>query len=242
MTVFPSSAAQVLKLIKFGTRLPLATQNYPSRGQTAVQELYQTQVGKLFLKKVSDRNHRECQIPVQSGTLAEREFWAYRLAHHLGVQVPPLALLDDMTTVQLWLDLPDGKQYKTSRGVLALQSENVFDCALLDWVSGQVDRHDANYLYDMASNAIIPVDSGHAFLKYDGSIPDYLHLFEAVHASDLTRRHDTAVAQSIGKLTPELLKKLVPVRDGIEQEALLRRLEQARHIQTMYDIIQLYRS
>lgn len=241
MKNLPSPTA-IQKLIKVGIRLPLATQNYPSRGQTAVQELYQTKIGKLFLKRVSERNHRECQIPVKSGTLAEREFWAYRLTCHLGLQAPPLVLLDDMTTVQLWLDLPDGKQYKTSRGVLSLHSKNVFDCALFDWVSGQVDRHDANYLYDMTAGTLIPIDSGHAFLKHDGSIPDYLHLFEATHSRDLSKRHLTDIVKAIRGLTPPTLNKLVPLRDGAERTALMKRLGQARSMRTMHDIIQLYRS
>jgi hypothetical protein len=122
-----------------------------------------------------------------------------------------------MTTVQLWLDFTDGKQYKTSRGVLTLQPRNIFDCALFDWVSGQVDRHDANYLYDMSSHTIIPIDSGHAFLKYDGSIPDYLHLFEATHAESLSRRYNTDIAQSVRRLTSITLNKLVPLRDDIEK-------------------------
>jgi len=85
-------------LIREGERLPLAVENYPSRGQTAVQELYQTREGKLFLKRVSERNHTECQINIDSGTLAEREFWAYRLARAIGLFVPMLWLKDWMAS------------------------------------------------------------------------------------------------------------------------------------------------
>lgn len=221
--------------------MPVATQNYPSRGQTAIQELYQTKIGKLFLKRVSDRNHRECQINVKSGTLAEREFWAYRLAHHLGLAVPPLALIDNMTTVQLWLNLPDAKQYKTSQGIVALTLENVFDCALFDWVSGQVDRHDANYLYNMADTKILLIDSGHAFLKYDGSMPDYLYLFEASGAHDMQKKLCSPLTKKLQKLTTTTLRKLVPLRDGFEFDALEKRLKQARHVSSIQELLMLYR-
>ena len=93
--------------IKKGGKVPFAIQHYSSKGQTAVQELYHTSLGKFFLKRVSDRNHSDCQINVQSGTLAEREFWAYRIAHKIGLEVPQLFLFDKSTTVQIWLDIPD---------------------------------------------------------------------------------------------------------------------------------------
>lgn len=235
------SPAVIQKLIKSGTRLPLATQNYPSRGQTAVQELYQTKIGKLFRKRVSERNHRECQIPVKSGTLAEREFWAYRLAHHLDLYVPPLALLDDMTTVQLWLDLPDAKQYKTSQGVLSLSADNVISCALFDWITGQIDRHDANYLYNMATQQITLIDSGHAFLKYDGSMPDYLCLFEAIRAPELLKRLGFPLFKKIKSLDPKIVKKCVPLRDTVESAALSQRLSKVKQVNTIQDLIRLYR-
>lgn len=240
MQKLPSPAA-IQKLIKAGTRLPLATQNYPSRGQTAVQELYQTKIGKLFLKRVSERNHRDCQINVKSGTLAEREFWAYRLAHHLGLVVPPLALLDDMTTVQLWLDLPDGKQYKTSQGIMSLSADNVAACALFDWITGQIDRHDANYLYNMASQHITLIDSGHAFLKHDGSIPDYLYLFEAGNVQNPQQVLNIPMVNQLPQLTAPILRKLISLRDDIEFGALEKRLKQALHIGSIQELITLYR-
>lgn len=53
----------IILLISKGNKLPFAINNYPSRGQTAVQELYQTDVGKLFLKRVSEKNHIElCEV------------------------------------------------------------------------------------------------------------------------------------------------------------------------------------
>lgn len=221
--------------------MPVATQNYPSRGQTAVQELYQTKIGKLFLKRVNTRNHRECQIPVKSGTLAEREFWAYRLATHLGLTVPPLALADDMTTIQLWFDLPDAKQYKTSQGIMTLIPENVLDCALFDWVSGQVDRHDANYLYNMATHQIVPIDSGHAFLKYDGSMPDYLSLYEASNPRDIHKKFRASIMDKLKGITPAILRKLVPLRDDSEFTALEKRLKQTQRIGSIQELIALYR-
>lgn len=157
---------EIRRLIKTGQELPMALENYPSRGQTAIQKLYQTKSGKLFFKKVSDRNHQECQIDTQSGTLAEREFWAYRLAHALGLNVPQMTLLDPLTTVQSWLDIPDAHHFITDQGPLALDTRNVFECACFDWLTGQIDRHDANYLYDFVNKKIILVDSAHAFLQY----------------------------------------------------------------------------
>jgi len=46
---------EIKSLIEDGEKLAIAIENYPSRGQTAVQELYQTAQGKLFLKRVSER-------------------------------------------------------------------------------------------------------------------------------------------------------------------------------------------
>ena len=100
------SYAQLSKMLERSPKLPLATKNYPSRGQTAVQTLYQTPYGKIFLKHVSRQNHLDCQINPAHGSLAEREFWAYRLAQEMGLQVPELILLDSSTTLQRWLDLP----------------------------------------------------------------------------------------------------------------------------------------
>src|SRR5262245_13482252 len=79
------SPAEIPSLIKKGTKLTWATHSYPSRGQTTTQEIYLTKEGKLFLKRVSKRNHTECQITAENGTLAEREFWAHRLATKLGL-------------------------------------------------------------------------------------------------------------------------------------------------------------
>lgn len=233
--------AQLKKLIKSGQAMPFATQNYPSRGQTAVQELYQTKIGKLFLKRVNSRNHQECQINIKSGTLAEREFWAFQLAAHCGLVVPPLSLADDMTTIQLWFNLPDAKQYKTSQGVPGLKPENVLDCALFDWISGQVDRHDANYLYNMATHHIVLIDSGHAFLKYDGSMPDYLSLYEASKPRDIYKRLHTPLIDQLKKVTPKTLHKLVPLRDDSELAALENRLKKTQRVGSIQELIALYR-
>ncbi len=241
MKAFIQSTAQLRRLLARSVRLPLATQNYPSRGQTAVQELYQTPIGKFFLKQVNERNHRECQINAKSGTLAEREYWAYCLAQYLGLKVPSLALLDNMTTVQLWFDLPDGKQYKTSQGIMSLSADNVASCALFDWVTGQVDRHDANYLYNMATRQITLIDSGHAFLKYDGSMPDYLYLFETGNTPSLHKRLNLPILKKCRTLSTHVLFKLVPLRETSESEALVQRLHKVQQIGSIQDIIRLYR-
>lgn len=206
-----------------------------------MQELYQTRIGKLFLKRVSGRNHRECQINIKSGTLAEREYWAFRLAHYLGLYVPPLALLDDMTTAQLWLDLPDGRQYKTSQGIMTLSADNVASCALFDWISGQIDRHDANYLYNMATRQITLIDSGHAFLKYDGSMPDYLYLYEAGNSQELRRPLKLSKPPNLARLTSTALRKLAPLRNADEARALERRVAQVVEAVSIQDLIALYR-
>ncbi len=232
---------QVRQWIEKGKKLPLATQNYPSRGQTAIQELYQTKIGKLFLKKVSQRNHQECQIDPKSGTLAEREYWAFCLASFLQLKVPELILLDSLTTVQIWFDLPDGRQYTTAQKPLELQGDNVFNCALFDWLTAQVDRHDANYLYDFVKQEIILIDSGHAFLKYNGSLPDYLRIFEAAYIHELHRKRASTLLDRINKCSRDQLEKLVPLWNVEEKNALLDRQQQLKNRDTIADIIQLYR-
>lgn len=236
-----ANKAQVKKWIQQGKKLPLATQNYPSRGQTAVQELYQTKVGKLFLKRVSRRNHEECQVKMEEGTLAEREYWAFCLAHFLSLKVPELALFDSMTTVQIWLDFPDGRQYTTAQKPLALKGENVFDCALFDWLTGQIDRHDANYLYDFVRQEIILIDSGHAFLKYSGSLPDYLRIFEVANERELRKKQNSQILEKVKNMRARSLKKLVPLKNFEEEESLLARAQQLKSVATVGDIIRLYR-
>ncbi len=235
------SLKQIQLLLKRGAKLPLATQHYPSRGQTAVQELYQTSQGKFFLKRSSKQNHQDCQIDVKSGSIAEREYWAYCLARQIKLQVPELWLLDSMTTVQVWLDYPDVRQYSTFQGKLFLKSENVFDCALFDWLTGQVDRHDANYLYNYVDQEIILIDSAHCFLKYTGSIPDYLKYFEGSVPKELPRIQKTPTQSVIAKLSEKEILKLVPLNKVEEKAALLHRLGQLRKIQTLQEIIHLYR-
>ncbi len=233
--------AQLRKILGHSSRLPLATKNYPSRGQTAVQTLYQTAYGKVFLKHVSRQNHLDCQINPTHGSLAEREFWAYRLAVQMGLPVPELILLDNATTLQRWLDLPDARTYATNQGILTLEGNNVFDCALFDWFSGQIDRHDANYLYDYARQKIILIDSAHCFLPYTGSIPDYLKYFEIGFASQLIRKRSTPISRKLRHLPPALVRSLVPLRDAASIEALLARLDQMKQVTTIGDIIRLYR-
>ena len=72
MKDFFQNHQEIERLIRSGVELPRAIESYPSRGQTTTQKIYQTEKGTLFLKKVSERNHQECQIDVASGTLAER--------------------------------------------------------------------------------------------------------------------------------------------------------------------------
>ncbi len=236
-----SSVEQVKALLKEGKKLPLATKNYPSRGQTTIQDLYQTEIGKLFLKKASEQNHIECQIDVASGTLAEREYWAYRLAQKIELETPQLFLLDEYTTVQVWFDYPDGHIYKQSKGPMDLQTENVFNCALFDWLSGQIDRHDANYLYNYVGQKIIPIDSAHGFLKYDGSLPDYIHLFEIGNKLKLNKKIHSQTLNKINSLTKQDLEQLVPLRKEEEKEALLVRKERLDKISSIQDLIGLYR-
>ncbi|MBI2342908.1 MAG: hypothetical protein HYV02_01010 [Deltaproteobacteria bacterium] len=231
---------RIQSALAHGKMVPLALEHYPSRGQTAIQRLYQTKIGKLFWKRVSERNHRECQIPVKSGSLAEREWWAYRVAKALGLENPPLVLLGRMTTVQLWLDLPDAHHFITDQGPLALDLDNVFECACFDWLTGQIDRHDANYLYDFVQRRIILIDSAHGFLRYDGSLPHYLQLFEIACRTALHKKPKSDMVQRIAQLQ-QRLPELVPLRDGGEQEALQRRLQQMRTVATLQDVFALYR-
>lgn len=242
MFILPSSKSAVQKLLDNGTKLPLATKNYPSRGQTSVQELYQTKIGKLFLKRSSERNHTECQIKIESGTLAQREYWAFSLARKLDLQVPSLTLLDRFTTVQVWLDLPDAHLYKMSKGVMAFEQENVFNCALFDWLTGQVDRHDANYLYDFVNKRIVPIDSAHGFLKYEGSLPDYLHLYEIGDSDKLSINIVSKFHGKLKKIKNSELIKLAPLKDKNERDAFLIRKEQLDKVKTIQDILNLYRS
>lgn len=242
MKRFLDDKHQVRQWIRKGKKLALATQNYPSRGQTAVQELYQTKAGKLFLKRVSERNHRECQINPKDGTLAEREYWAFRLASFLKLKVPELVLLDSLTTVQIWFDLPDGRQYTTAQRPLELERENVFNCALFDWLTAQSDRHDANYLYDFVNQKIILIDSGHAFLKHSGSLPDYLRIFEVAYKEELnSKQNNLSLLNKIRNCSSKDLEKQVPLRNLQEKEALLIRQRQLKSISTLADLIQLYR-
>lgn len=235
------TSADIKELINKGKKLPIAVEDYPSRGQTAVQELYQTEKGKFFLKRVSERNHDECQINVKSGTLAEREFWAFRLAETIGLFVPKLWLIDEMTTAQVWLDFPDGRTFKKSTGKMDFISKNVYECGLFDWVSGQVDRHDANYLYDYTTKLVIPVDSAHGFLKYEGALPDYLHLFEIGEGDRLMRKLKSETKDKLSRIADNELKKIVPLKGEAELEALLIRKNLLSHVNSMKDLLDLYR-
>lgn len=230
-----------LKKIREGHRLPLATKNYPSRGQTAIQELYQIPQGKFFLKKVSRQNHIDCQIDPDAGTLAERESWAFCLAKEIALVTPQLWLLDKQTTVQTWLDFPDGRQYATSYGKLLLGPENVFDCALFDWVTGQIDRHDANYLYDYVNKKIILIDSAHCLLKYTGSIPDYLKYFEVGYPELLSKPLITETYQKLTSLSEKKLTRLMPLRNQEETKSLFERWKQIKSIKNIQSLIHLYR-
>ncbi len=235
------SPVEVRRLIEKGSRLPLATKNYPSRGQTATQALYFTSRGKLFLKRSSLQNHIDCRIDEKTGTLAEREYWAYRLAKSLSLAVPQLWLLDKFTTVQIWFNLPDARQFSTSQGRMDFQADCVFNCSLFDWLTGQIDRHDANYLFDYIRREIILIDSAHCFLKYNGSIPDYLRYFEIGFPKELSKTRSTSVSIAVGRLKKNKLKRLVPLPNALEAAALEKRLKQVQEARSIKDIVQLYR-
>ncbi|OVE82185.1 hypothetical protein BVY03_01450 [bacterium K02(2017)] len=228
--------------IKAGAEQKIAMSHFPSRGQTAEQKLYQTKMGKLFLKKVSDRNHRECQIDTDSGTLAEREFWSYKLANKIGLSVPKLTLIDELTTVQEWLDHPDAHIYATYQGRLDLETENVFECALFDWVTGQIDRHDANYLYDFVTHQIILIDSAHAFLKHGETLPDYLRLFEVAYPKKIKKTCHNNISNNLKQLTEDDLRVLIPLRNTDEAKALQNRFQKIKNIETIENILHLYRA
>lgn len=219
----------------------LATQNYPSRGQTTTQEIYPAAKGKIFLKGVSTRNHDDCRISFADGTLAEREFWAFRLAKYLGLHVPELALLDKATTVQEWLDYPDACQFASSQSPMTFKAANVFDCAVFDWLSGQVDRHNANYLYNNADQEIILIDSAHSFLKYSASLPHYLEIFEIGSKSQLNQQFKSKVHEKVLEIAQQKLFSLVPLRNVEEKEALIKRWKKLMGIKTIAAMIKLFR-
>ncbi len=241
---WPQDAKELAELIQPGRaqKLPLATdQHFPSRGQTAVQELYQTERGKLFLKRTSDENHRHCQIAKETGSLAEREFWCYQLAKQAEIPAPPLWLLDSNTTLQVWHDLPDAHQFTSRQGKMHFTTDNVFDCALFDWITGQVDRHDGNYLYDFVRHRIILIDSANSLMKHDGSLPDYLKLFEVSNPDELQKKRSTPQSEALKAMKKTDLATLLPLRDRAEQDALFRRLEQIQTAMSVQDILSLYR-
>ncbi|MBF0107389.1 MAG: hypothetical protein HQM16_18925 [Deltaproteobacteria bacterium] len=229
-------------LIAKGEKQPLAVESpYPSRGQTAWQLLYQTKAGRLFLKKTSKKNHIECCINENSGSLAQREFWCFCLARAVGLPVPELWLLDKETTIQRWLDFPDGHIFSTSLGKMNFLPQNVYECALFDWLTGQVDRHDANYLYDYVNKRIILIDSAHSLLAHTGSLPDYLKMYEFSEVNELQKVIQTKTSEQIKKFKVAKLKKLVPLKDKKESEALANRLQQLQGVNTIRGIISLYR-
>jgi len=231
----------IQQLLQEGYELPLAMKHYPSRGQTAVQKLYQTKIGKLFLKEVSKRNHEECKIDIVSGTLAEREYWAFLLAQEMKLNVPELILLNESTTVQRWLDYPDANTFMTEQGKLTFKAENVFECALFDYLTGQIDRHDENYLYNFSDKEILLIDSAHAFLIFDGSMPDYLKLFEASNQEMLTKKMEVLAKRMLKSLNTKELQKLVPLRNAEEGKTLVKRYEQLSTVKSISDVIALYR-
>jgi hypothetical protein len=232
---------QIWTFIEKGIKLKLATDiTYPSRGQTATQELYVTEIGRFFLKRTTVQNNKNCRINMINGSLAEREFWAFCLAKELGLLVPELWLLDEHTTVQRWLDYPDASQCKNRQIALRFGLANVFDCALFDWLTGQIDRHDANYLYDYEK--IILIDSAHSFLKYSGSLPDYLYLFQIQQKEKLRLKiNSNHVHRRMIKLSVTSLRKIVPLRESEEQQALEHRLKKIKTVDCLQDIIDLYK-
>lgn len=241
MKAFPTSLRALKTLIAKAPTLDFATRHYPSRGQSAEQKIYQTGIGKLFWKRVSETNHRNCRIDPKTGTLAERESWACRLAESLGLKVPKLVLFDKLTTVQPWLDYPDAHLYASSQGRLELEASNVFDCALFDWLSGQQDRHNANYLYDFARRKIILIDSAHSFLRHDGTLPHYLEIFETAESKRLFLPLQTQISRVLQSLKPKELRKMVPLKILEEADALIDRLDRIKHATTIAEILSLYR-
>lgn len=239
--ILPQSQDEIRVLLERGKEIPLAIQNYPSRGQTAVQKLYLTKMGKIFLKKTSDRNHKDTQIKKENGSLAEREYWSFCLAREIGLNIPELFLLDQDTTVQIWLPYPDAHMFVSRQGKLNLKLENVFDCGLFDWATGQIDRHDANFLYNFSQNEIILVDSAHAFLKYEGGMPDYLSYFEISNSADLKRRISSKVLKRILSLSIKKREGLVPLRCHEEKQSFEKRLQGLKKVQTVQNILDLYR-
>jgi len=242
-TPLPKTKTAILTLLNKAQKLPRGVDiHYPSRGQTSVQELYETRFGKIFLKRVSERNHKDCQVNPALGTLAEREFWCFRLAQLIGLNVPDLRLLDENTTVQKWLNLSDAHTYSTALGRMSFDVENVFDCSLFDWVTGQVDRHDANYLYDYVNQKIILIDSAHSLLKYTGSLPDYLKLYEFSESQNLNQTLETKISNQLKKITPKQLCAAIPLRNDQEKQAILDRHAQIQTVNSLNDILRLYRS
>ncbi|MBU1917218.1 hypothetical protein KKF63_03785, partial [bacterium] len=231
------SPKQINQHVKIGTKLPLATSlHYPSRGQTAIQELYLTKIGKLFLKKTSKRNHQDCQVNEKNGSLAEREYWCFCLARYIGLNTPPLWLIDKNTTIQIWFNIPDAHIYTSSHGKMFFLAENIYNCALFDWLTGQIDRHNANYLYDYINKKIILIDSAHSLLKHTGSLPDYLEKFELINDSDFSKKQQTIVSKKLLSLSKNKLEQLIPLKDLSEKKALLWRHNQIKQINTIKDI------
>ena len=241
MDIKKLTSASLKKLLDKSEKHPLTTLNYPSRGQTAVQEIYQTKYGKFFLKRNSKQNHIDCQINVDSGTLAERELWAFQLARYVGLNVPHLWLLDKVTTVQVWLDHPDAKQYSSTQQRIFLNPQNTFECGLFDWLTGQIDRHNANYLYDYVSQKIILIDSAHCFLKYSASLPHYLEFFEGAYSQQLSLVPDSKTSKKIKNLKSAQLDDLVPLKSTEEKRSLHQRLDLIKKVSTISDLINLYR-
>lgn len=231
----------LLKLIETTKPQALSMAHYPSRGQSARQELYTHKTSRIFVKGVSKKNHEYCKIDMSDGTIAEREFWAYRIANHLKLNIPELGLVDKMTTAQEWLDYPDASTHTSRIGALELEAKNIYECGLFDWITGQQDRHNANYLYDLSSKQIILIDSAASFSKNSPSLPDYLEKFELGYSKDLQRKITTSLQQSM-QITPQKTWfKLAPLRSAQEREAFLKRLQKINSIQTIGNLIQLFR-
>jgi hypothetical protein len=89
---------------------------------------------------------------------------------------------------------------------------------------------------------IIPVDSAHGFLKYEGSLPDYLHLFEIGSPAILKRRISTPTQKRLGELSEDNLKKIVPLRNADEANAFAYRKRALDGMNTIQDLLDLYRS
>jgi len=107
---------------------------------------------------------------IPDGTYSSREACTYQIAKILGFSfsVPPTTILPDergerpLGTVQKWVDGEVG-----CRSDLEFDTQELFEAAAFDYVIGQIDRHDGNYLLTQRGNTefghLSLIDNGGAF-------------------------------------------------------------------------------